>query len=301
MPYLEKRRNLYYATLTIPNDLREYFDNKGKQVKSTGTSGKSKAQRIAYNLVSGWKEEFEQLRESPRDSVHELALALREEIEAANASNGEYTESSHIPSEREILIDAIADMVSKRAEKGDEHSAKIIHSVAIQGNTPIDTYFDDWAGQLSVIQKTKNQKIEDVKELCSHFSVTQEVSLQTVREWLHLLEKQGKTANSRARILLNARDYWGYMQNIGKVPDEADYFKTPANLTKKKRVQGRKSYVPFVPSELVHILQEAISEGDRDLANLILIGMYTGARISEICHLRVEHCANKIFDIVTVK
>ena len=54
MPYLEQKRNLWYAVLTIPVDVRKTL-GKFRFVKSTGEGDRREAQRIAFQFVANWQ------------------------------------------------------------------------------------------------------------------------------------------------------------------------------------------------------------------------------------------------------
>ena len=73
MKHIEQRANLYYATLTIPVDVRHVL-GKMKFLQSTQTDNKSEAVRRARALVVGWKLEITKARgtlPNPKDTFWE--------------------------------------------------------------------------------------------------------------------------------------------------------------------------------------------------------------------------------------
>ena len=54
MPYIERRRNLWYALLTIPEDVREKL-GKLRFIQSLGTPDKTEATILAAPLIGKWK------------------------------------------------------------------------------------------------------------------------------------------------------------------------------------------------------------------------------------------------------
>lgn len=51
--------------------------------------------------------------------------------------------------------------------------------------------------------------------------------------------------------------------------------------------ESRASYEVFTPTELAKVF--SATEGDEEMQNVTLIGMYSGMRLNEICSLRVEN------------
>ena len=54
MSHLERRRNLWYATLVIPADVRERL-GKFKFIQSLGTPDKRQAEALKAPVVAKWK------------------------------------------------------------------------------------------------------------------------------------------------------------------------------------------------------------------------------------------------------
>ena len=80
MPNLEKRRQLYYAVLTVPHKAREQI-GKLRYVKSTGTGDKRQAQLIANQYVAGWKLLIQKALRDSEDTHLIRAMQWREELQ----------------------------------------------------------------------------------------------------------------------------------------------------------------------------------------------------------------------------
>ncbi|MDP1755605.1 MAG: hypothetical protein Q8K80_08770 [Methylotenera sp.] len=78
--YLEKRRQLYYAVLTVPKALQPELGL--RFVKSTGTGDKRKACTIASQYVAGWKLLIEKAKGNDTGFLAE-AIRLGEDIKKA--------------------------------------------------------------------------------------------------------------------------------------------------------------------------------------------------------------------------
>lgn len=304
MSHLEKRKDRWYAVLTIPEDLRHHY-KKIRHVKSTGTADKHKAQTLAYKLVAEWKEEFSILRgeTAARDiSVIDTALAIRQQLEEAGEEGDEFTITEH-----DHLRQVIHDIVEQKKDAGDMVTAGAIHNIALMGRDPLITYLDDWEAQLHVKPKQAERMRKDAELLADYFPYVSDVTAPKAREWAqHLMTKAGRSGEgvgfvSVERIFSAARSVWQYLQEIGKAPDELEPLKTPPFIKRQKVKQGKQSWVPFTPDEVVTILAETNKKGDDTLSSLIQLGMYTGARINELCHLKCSECTEEVLSITDSK
>lgn len=65
--------------------------------------------------------------------------------------------------------------------------------------------------------------------------------------------------------------------------------------------EPRSSWLPFKPAEVVKLLADAVKSGDGELADLIRLGMWTGARIEELCALKIEKVKRDHFSVEDAK
>lgn len=308
MKYLEKRRNKWYAVLTIPQDVRHEFGGKMRFVKSTGTADQRKAQQVAYALVAGWKEQIEIARGQPEGcspSVLELALETRRaRITAAEDSDLE-------------SIDAGAEAIIEHfALRGMKQEAQLFSKVTFGNTEPISSYLGEWQESLHLEQKTIDQMVKDAKLMANFFPTVDDVTGERVRDWAKWLMAdkreggKGYSLSSVKRTFTAARSVWRYLQEMGKAPLSVEPFKLPSFVTasarKREKEQIRttgsgKGWLPFEPSDVVLLLRGAEAKGDQSLVDLIRLGMYTGARIEELCSLRVEYCSSSVLRITDSK
>lgn len=305
MSHLEKRKDRYLAVLTIPEDLRHHFKGKIRHVKSTGTGDKNKAQAVAFRLVADWKEEFSILRgETPITDTTALdtALALRQQFEESGDTGEEFNVSEY-----DHLKMVIEGIVEEKARGGDSATASAIYNIALMGQEPLIAYLDDWEEQLHVKPKQVERMRKDAELLCDYFPYIADITAPRAREWAqHLIANAGRNGKgvglvSVERIFGAARSVWQYLQEIGKVPDDLEPLKTPAFVKRQKHKQGKDSWIPFTPDEVVLLVQEASNRQDQALVDLIQLGMYTGARINELCSLKCSECSETVLRITDSK
>ncbi len=99
------------------------------------------------------------------------------------------------------------------------------------------------------------------------------------------------------RSLSELRGYWGYLQSLTLVSEDLQPFdKLTLPKTGKETAERREA---FTPADVVK-LHTAASD-DKPLADLIAMAMWTGARIEELCALKVEKVGPGYFDIEDAK
>jgi integrase len=96
------------------------------------------------------------------------------------------------------------------------------------------------------------------------------------------------------------RSYWNYLEGIEAVPAGSKPFSLIRPPTAAKKT-GQGGWVPFRPDDVHSLVRAAQQRGDTELTDLIVLGAYTGARIEELCALKVEHLRQTYFRIVDSK
>ncbi len=289
MSYIERRRNLFYATLVIPPDVRERL-GKFKFIQSLGTPDKRKAEALAAPVVAKWKAIIRRER-GEGDALVNEALKWREVL-------------AEIPAENDAGLDATTDAIVAKAErieaqKGYAH-AKRFADIAFGDATPSDAFYAEWSAQLKLSEKTMDQMRKDVTALLAHFPTLQEISHQSVKRWLDKLSKEGTSPISQARIASCCRNYWGYLQHRDAVPSDSEPFSRLAKGGSKRKAAGG-SWEPLAAKEVVKLWKAAREGNDAVLADLVQLGAYSGARIEELCALKVTHVSVSSFRIVDAK
>lgn len=293
MSHLERRFNRWYAVLTIPKDVRPGLSDKVRFVKSTGTADKRVAQARAYALVAEWKDQIARARgrTTGEGSFLEGALEYHQELEDLRLS-GQILRY-------EALSGAILEKAEKLDAQGHVEDAKRLASVALGQEIPIDPELQEWRDGLHLKPKTAEQMEKDAKRMAAHFEDVEAIGPESVREWAKVLMKPkdqggyGYGVSSVKRCFSAARSVWHHLQETGKAPAEREPFKLPSFIQRQERAasaskarSGSKGWIDFQPNDVVRLHCAAVDDGDKTLADLIALGMYTGARIEELCSLK---------------
>ncbi len=285
LSHIEKRRNLWYATLKVPPKLQPAI-GKAKFLQSLGTPDKRRAEALAAPIVALWKA---QLRKAggEADAVLVAAMRWKEAIRAA-----EQADDTDSAIELELQVTTKAEEL---AERGKEAEAIRFAHVAFGRKTPSSTHFEEWKASIEhLAEKTQDQMAKDVKRLVDRFPMLEDISPQAAHKWLGELQKQGSSAASLKRMVSFWRSYWRYLTSpgVGALPAATPFpftLEYVQKATKGAQKTPEETRAPF-PAEEVPKLWKA-AEATKDgapLADLIRLGAYTGARIEELCSLKVE-------------
>ncbi|WP_020181846.1 tyrosine-type recombinase/integrase [Methylotenera sp. 1P/1] len=283
---IELRANTWYAVLIIPKDVRETL-GKFKFFKTLKTTSKKEACRLALPLVALWKAQIEEARGNT-GAVHNEALRWK----------------GYLASAQGVVLDVLEEQLLDKAKelevKHDLEHAEDFYQVATGKRTPLDTHYENWVAQISLVPKTKDQTVKDVETFLKQFKSIEKVTKLEVKRWIDGLQADGNSVGTANRMLISARNYWGYLRRIEAVSINDEPLSLKGLLPPAKKL-SKKGYIPFEPASIVNLWRAALSSNDQSLADLIYIGAYTGARIEEICSLKLVNINIDSFKIVNSK
>lgn len=184
--------------------------------------------------------------------------------------------------------------------------------VHLPKDRPFDAYVDAW---LEYHKYNKGGEIvarrlirSEIKPWVSKFS---DLSEANMKSWIKDLQN-GKSPSGRmlsrasiANRISKVKAYTEYCVERGFV--DQFYVPTTALLPKNSKTKAYRrkilasSYHPFTKEELRFLLSTAYLQRDKRLYFLIVIGMFTGCRISEICDLKITSVRSKSFTVVDSK
>jgi integrase len=283
----EWRKQRIYATLHVPEDVREII-GKSKFFQTTGTSDKKKACLIASQLVAGWKVLIQQARNQDPSKLIE-AIKFREDIQNARDAD-----------ERETLEHVLIDRATSIA-KDDERAGKQFFDTGMGHTTPTHLHFASWKTQLHHVDKTRDQMERDVSDFIKIFPTTKDIHFNKLRDWLEKLEAEGKTYSHRQRVRGSAKDFWKYLVTRKVIADHTDVFTDTLPPQRGKKNARQTNWLPYTTDEVVAFWHKAREADKHELADLIALGAYTGARREELGKLKLENVGETSFHIVDSK
>jgi integrase len=290
--YLKKRHKKWWAFHDVPPRLRSVV-GLVRFAKSLETEDERTAKKRADLLwLHDWSRQIEEARAgAPKTTEDESGFYRRLLLK---------TQSNE---ERALITDRIADEGRERYERAlqragftDEQelpddaevpgASEAVRFVKLSTGqaVPLTDHLDEWLGTLSNEAKTKDMKRATIVRFGETFPFIQDVNRKDVQRWFgKRATDDGLTTKTLNRYLSELRGYWSFLRSLELVPEEGSPFD---RLTLSgKRSEDRK---PFEAAEVVSLLRAAEERGDEALANVITLGMWTGARIESLCKLKVE-------------
>lgn len=306
--YLQMRRRLWYALHTIPKDARATL-GKARFVKSLKTGDLKTAEQRAALLKAEWLSAIDRARRGApvgldadygfwREARREAGTAERELIDSLFAD--ELDRKVYYAAERA----GIADQTDPRFGELDALAeAGRAYDYVTGRAVPFAEYLEEYLaapGQIGLKPKTLDQRRTTIARFAEAFPLTRDVHRKDVQRHVNGWIRDGAKRDTVNRALSELRGYWKYLQTIDAAPEDALPFHE-LDLPRKPKGQRARSREAFTAEEVVALLNAASSKGDRPLADLIRLGMWTGARIEELCALKAEHAAGDALDIVDSK
>jgi hypothetical protein len=278
--YVELRYKTYYAVYYVPKDVRHVI-KKAKFYKSLETSDLKLAENRAQALVIAWKAEVANARAVADDPIINSALDMLRQ----SKEKGKQGIVKDIIHEQESLI---------RHENGNV-AADIFKSVALGEKKYLKQLVSSWEQHeiaRGLASKTIFQIKRDIEEMLDFFPTSAYLTTELVEHWIKdIALKNALTASTVNRMIGSGKNFYNYLIHIKELPKtEVNPFVVPDEFrrtksTNKKGLNKIYSWTPFSNEELVSIYRAA-SE-DMQLSSLILIASYTGARIEELCSLKI--------------
>lgn len=220
------------------------------------------------SVIGGWKQEFHQLR-TGEASFERRAMEVRMDTDESRV------DADTAMSDKDHYIEHAADQLS-------EHTGRRFREIARGQLTPFGLLVDDFILQWDVEAKTKSMARTAIMRVAIALPTIEDATFKRVGE---LIAEDRTSAGTKRKNYGFVAQYWQYLDNrevikAGKNPFAGRKYKEKSGTSTVKRQAFRKE-------DVVRLYQAALDLKDGHLANLILMGAYTGARIEEICSLKV--------------
>ena len=262
--FLEKRRRRWYAVLDVPQDLRKTIGKK-RLVKSLETDSLSVAEARVFAAIHQWKILFAEIRKG-RHNQAPYPTAWRFKIDELRQAKVPEHEIAEALGSIATKMDDTA-MVSLQVAKGEA----VLLSEHVEGY--LETALD---------AKTRDMKAMHLRKFLNEFKLAEDVNSEAVAAWIKrdLKSLSWKTVKL---YLSTYRMFWKYLGKKKLVPKSIEAFTDVAEAPQRGN-SNKRAY--FTPEDYRRLLEA--SQDDSSLNDLIRLGAYTGARIEEICSLKVS-------------
>lgn len=265
----QNRTGLWVFQIFVPKYMRHVFGHKRAWRKSTGTKDIVKARQFRNHLLI----EFNKLKEQLRPDTEEKRIsgaiaALYQEVSTNQQIEGRFSQpvdNKNTPPTLCLIRDEYAESYRNRRS----------YSTLSKSARAVEIF-------LSTIQKT-DIKIDLIgRRMVTQFirSQQEQVAGQTLQNWLTCLGSLYEFALRTYDAIPEGNPFHGH------------------NLEARRTIE---SYEPFTIPQLTTLIKNAEDE----LRDVILIGLFSGMRLDEICSLKCDDIVNiegvKCFNITKSK
>lgn len=272
----------WYATITIPEDLRPIF-GKVRFKQSLKTENRAEAERLSLPIVSAWKQQIEEARRTGRAPTGTPMPLMKEALAWQSA---DVVSSTRCPVTAEDLALERAEAIE--AQYGTA-KAREFYAVATGQATPIDQHLEAYLSSRDVGARYLAEVRAIVKGLMAWgASNVEDIDRQRAKAYFgYLLGTRGlalKTVRTKYRSALST--YWAWLDNEGLIPDHlSPKVWLDVALPKPSEKTVRQSQKRAYAVEDVRRLLEVLRKTEAGLAEFALAAAVTGMRLSEIAAL----------------
>ena len=265
------QRNCWYARLGIPSELRSHYNGKRELKATLKTPDQKVAELKAMKLVGDWKLQFAALRGSVSATQALAAEFLPHPDGKVNPDTG--------MSDKDYAIDAQADALA-------DGQKQAFYEVALGRATPTLLYLDKFLKQWEVEQKTKDMAKTAIKRVADTFTTLEMISVPLIYQMIDA-DTNGKATKEKNYGFV--RQYFKYLKRMQAIPqDKPNPFENLDFKQQKKNTATSTKRIAFKTAEVKKLMKAAVDRGDVQLAQLIELAAYTGARIEELSSLKVS-------------
>ena len=268
--YILLQRKCWYARLGIPVELRPHFNGKRELKATLKTPDQKIAELKAMKLVGDWKLQFEALRGSVSATQALAAQFLPHPEGRVNRDTG--------MSDKDYAIESQADELA-------DSQKKAFYEVALGRAIPTLLYLDKFLEQWEVEQKTKDMATTAIKRVADTFTTLEMITVPLIYQMIDA-DANGKATKEKNYGFV--RQYFKYLKRMQAIPqDKPNPFEDLDFKQPKKNTTTGYKRTAFKAAEVKKLMKAAADKGDTQLMNLIQLAAYTGARIEELCSLKV--------------
>lgn len=308
--YLQKVGGTYYARVRVPRTLEKYVGQTHIR-KSLGTGERAEANRRKHAVVGQMKDELDRLRHAPKKPD-------TPGISFADAKQWRESLAAAENDDNEELHEITQSLVIERAEGleqlyGTAH-AKRWYKAATATTDTLQELMDKWMAVSDYKASTQAGHRKALAEVLAYLNndhglpsdVTRKLAVAYID---HDLTQRGLAHNTIRDRLVSLGGFWSWMASRDAVPSDVNPW-TGHKVSKESNKGTRPPKRAYSEDELIKLL-----EGDEKakrwptysyLPDLLILGLFTGAREDELCSLTAEvlefgpdHCVMHIKDSKT--
>ncbi len=283
--YLLQRHQTWYVKVKVPKELQETYRNT-HVVKSLKTQSLTTAQHLRHGVVQAIKEEFQVKLGTLIPAPVMEGLKFRQEFLKATHSMKDPEEAE---THREEVHSDILDKVLDLERSGRPEEAAIIYRVATTNSPLLTDTLETWLGEAekNLTKQTAYQYRSDANRFVSWAkgaggTVIADVTKRFAGRYVSdgFPDQSPKTIN---RHISSLSMWWRWMEKKGFV--EVNPWAGQSLATKRKKGAAQVTRRQYTTEEITKLLMGLEA---RPLGYLFRLGLFSGARLDELCSLQVS-------------
>lgn len=307
--YLVQHYNTWCVEMTIPADIRHHFPHDGgkanlrgkfkrKLARSLNTSDFATAEVEKLKWIYEWKKLFSFYRSGGTGSMN--TDQLTENYKERLAAHDDSEIGRAIVSDQALRRDGdISPAQLEARQTAWARSTGQLCSVLAHIDQFIDNYGYSPSVGLDARGFLKNR-------FGKKFEYFEWIEVHQLKEYVtvRMDGSDGDTPwarRSAQKYMSYAKQYWnwcidrGLTQSLNLIVH--DQILPRVNKTKSHRKAGKDSNLPYTIAECWKLYDAAVDREWQDLADMIILGMYTGCRIGELAHMKLDAVGTDRFTV----
>ena len=302
VPNLHQQYNTYFFRRVIPEDVREHFGGRSEYKVSLKTTDLRTA-KMRIGIQRELLDAKIALHRGEPGRLMDLAKAYRKRSEEIRKEHPEPDDPRRYDKADDLFDDAIVQFIDTQIpggwnsvlENDPVNPSKIdairrtpggedIHqfvNASFGSDMPTDFLIEEWLPSYDVADKTNRMAESEVRTFARAFPRLSTITKGEVGKWLQRRQqKDGLATATIRRNLSHIRAYARFLEDRDLLRDTEAIFRFRTTGRQNRRDKGSKSWAAWTPEEAVHLWRSADNTA---LQDVIWLGMWTGARLDEIC------------------
>jgi integrase len=287
--YLLRRGRTWFVRKAIPPRLRAAI---GKQeiVRSLRTHDVVEARERRWEALAAIQRELTKLEEYPEDVVRRALEDRQWYLAASDRPRSPDTDMTP----REEISCILDDFAEEIEERQGLEAARRYMRIATSKTPPLSLVAEQWFRDLEgqVTNQTLSQHrlaLDLLLKRGSRDDMAGEISRREAGDFIEEVLKPGRRRKTVNRLISSLSAFWKWMIKRGFA--DANPWQGQGDFRQRRRNQENNKR-PYTKEELLNLLAADPAEimGERygpALSDLLRLGLMTGARLDELCELRV--------------
>lgn len=291
--YLQKVGNTYYARVRVPRTLEKYVGQTHIR-QSLKTGDRSEANRRKHSVVGKIKGMLSELGRNPAKEHQVPGIAYsdsrrwREDlIKAVEAGDHD---------QHEVILDHLIEKTKEIERLNGEARATKWFKSATRTSDSLTELLERWLSNTDYKESTKEGHRKALRDLLSYLNnadatpadVDRKVALAYIDNDLTKQDYAHSTIRDR---LVSLGGFWGWMESRAEVPPNLNPW-TGHRISKQQHKGSTPPKRAYTDEELIRLLEGTPTTRGWPtysyLPDLMILGMYSGARIEELCGLTLN-------------